>query len=378
MNERDGRWKSRSLVAGIALGGVLAAVRSRYLKRHPEATVTQWLIDRALTKTLQKARAANRIELGPESKYVVFSDHHKGGGDKADDFRQCENTYLAALEHYFKEGYTLIVMGDAEELWEEEIERVMDVHEGVFVSEARFHPDRYIRIHGNHDDPWRSPRLVKQYLDPLFRGIEFIDGLVFAYSGDADTSGEIFLVHGHQGTVESDLLAFMGRLSLPVYREFQNRTGLGRTTPAEDACLRAEHDSQMYRWASQQGKLILVAGHTHRPVWSSRTHVEKLYWELVQLRQERQSDPAEDLEEKIANKQQELREKEKKYPPCTDTIKTRPCYLNTGCCRFEDGDITGIELHAEEIRLIKWGKENCEVARTQFESARYSDLFFFL
>ena len=37
----------------------------------------------------------------------------------------------------------------------------------------------------------------------------------------------------------------------------------------------------MYRWAAAQAKLILVAGHTHRPVWSSRTHLQMLEAELA-------------------------------------------------------------------------------------------------
>jgi hypothetical protein len=64
----------------------------------------------------------------------------------------------------------------------------------------------------------------------------------------------------------------------------------------------------------------------------------------------------------------EIEERERKYPPCNDTIKTRSCYFNTGCCVFEDGDITGIEIDGgieasaekdgqpAEMRLVKWGQ----------------------
>jgi hypothetical protein len=31
-----------------------------------------------------------------------------------------------------------------------------------------------------------------------------------------------------------------------------------------------------------------------------------------------------------------------------------PCYFNTGCCSFGDGDITGIELSDGRIKLIRW------------------------
>jgi len=35
----------------------------------------------------------------------------------------------------------------------------------------------------------------------------------------------------------------------------------------------------------------------------------------------------------------------------------KPCYFNTGCCCYEDGDITGLEVAGGEIRLIRWPNE---------------------
>jgi hypothetical protein len=31
-----------------------------------------------------------------------------------------------------------------------------------------------------------------------------------------------------------------------------------------------------------------------------------------------------------------------------------PCYFNTGCCSFGDGDITALEIDRGEIRLVRW------------------------
>jgi hypothetical protein len=31
-----------------------------------------------------------------------------------------------------------------------------------------------------------------------------------------------------------------------------------------------------------------------------------------------------------------------------------PCYFNTGCCCFPDGDVTCVELSDETIRLMRW------------------------
>ena len=31
-----------------------------------------------------------------------------------------------------------------------------------------------------------------------------------------------------------------------------------------------------------------------------------------------------------------------------------PCYFNTGCCSFPDGDVTGLEIAEGKIRLVRW------------------------
>jgi len=44
----------------------------------------------------------------------------------------------------------------------------------------------------------------------------------------------------------------------------------------------------------------------------------------------------------------------REHPPCNDTAKTVPAYFNTGCCIFDDGDITGMEIEDGVLRLVKW------------------------
>jgi len=364
-----------TLIAGVAVGAGIVLARNAWARRHPYDLPAQRRIERALDRTLQEARRNGRIVLDANHRYIIFSDHHKGARNRADNFQQCEETYLAALDHYFEQGHTLIVLGDAEELLEESIASVLSAYENVLRSEARFHPERHIRLHGNHDDAWQSVTLVRRYLDPIFPNLEFKDGLVFEFSDEDGQRGEIFLAHGHQGTLDSDVFAFMGRLVLPYYRDFQILTGWGRTSPAQDDCLRAEHDTQMYRWASRQPRLMLIAGHTHRPVWSSVTHLEKLVWQLSSLQQLKPGERPADYAEQVARLKREIQIRQEKYPPCSDTIKTRPCYFNTGCSRFDDGDITGIEIENGLIRLIKWGKVAGRLQRGVLEETPLVEIF---
>lgn len=370
--KRDGL---TSFAIGMAAGAGLVWLRNSRFRKAPHTLPDQKRINRSLSRTLAKARREAVIPLVPGQRYILFSDHHKGGGDVADDFRPCKETYLHALNDYFQRGYTLVLLGDAEELWENDPLEVFQSHGEVFESEGRFYPTRYLRVVGNHDDAWYSEANVRRYLQPLYPDLRVHHGLLFQHIDGPQTSGEIFLAHGHQGTLDAETFRFIPPLVLPLYRQVQNLTGIGHTSPSEDECLRSEHDTMMYRWASRQGKLLFIAGHTHRPIWSSRTHLEKLLWQytgLIQLKPEQR--PA-DYEHQLERLQQEIAEREAKFPPCSDTLKTRPCYFNTGCCRFEDGDITGIEIEDGELRLVKWGKKAGTLQRSELEKGSLSEIF---
>ena len=384
-----------TLLLGAALGAGAAAAIAYWLNKSPQSTPAQVRRNRALDLALSRARTNGAARLEAGQRYVIFSDLHRGRRTLADEFRFCEGSYLEALEYYYENGYTLVILGDAEELWEEQdIGAVMRAYANVFESEARFHPQRYVRVVGNHDNAWEIPALVKQHLDPWFPGIQIRREYLLQVSLDGGRSGDILMVHGHQGTLDSDIFDFIPPQLLPLYRDFQNFTDLGHNSPSQDACLRGLQDAFIYRWARTQQDLLLVAGHTHRPVWTSLTHLDKLLNELHSLRGRRQGRNTEERLEKLRHLLAEIEEREMKYPPCNDTIKTRSCYFNTGCCVFEDGDITGIEIDGGTVdtqkkegrparmRLVKWGKsaesdpsQAQRIARVELESHSLEDIF---
>lgn len=363
-----------SLLAGTLIGAGAVLAKTNFDKRYPEKTLGQARVNRALNKALRKARNGQPISLGTEHRYVIFSDHHKGGNNEADAFRGAKDNYLAALDHYFERDFTLIVLGDAEELLEERFEKVIDSYQDVLESEARFYPQRHFRLPGNHDVYWESQDFVNRHLGNYFPGIQFPGGLVLEYEDDDGIKGDIFMTHGHQGTLDADVFSFFPPLVLPLYRSLQIITGMGEAKPSDDACLRAEHDTRMYRWASRQEGLILISGHTHRPVWSSLTHLEKLVMQLHALLALPPDQRPDGFQELVKQLQNEIKERAEKYPPCTDTIKTRPCYFNTGCCSFRDGDITGIEIVDGQMVLVKWGMESDVDARVELEKMPLAEI----
>ena len=95
-------------------------------------------------------------------RYVFLSDLHRGARNGADDFRRAERAFDAALAYYNRLGYTLVLIGDVEELWEERPAAVLKAYPRSYALEAPFHrAGRYLRIWGNHDDEWQYPARVR-------------------------------------------------------------------------------------------------------------------------------------------------------------------------------------------------------------------------
>jgi predicted TIM-barrel fold metal-dependent hydrolase len=182
-----------------------AGLSSHNSRRH--AMAGKSAIEKALDKALTKAKAASKPLDLATARYVVFSDQHKGQRDGADDFARCEWAYIGALKYYDREGYTLVVLGDVEELWECRPKPVMRSYGNIMELERRFHPERYLRAYGNHDDEWESPKRVRKHLWRFFSDLEVSEGFCFDVQDGGSDLGALFMVHGHQGEFFSDRLA---------------------------------------------------------------------------------------------------------------------------------------------------------------------------
>lgn len=298
---------------------------------------------------------------------IIFSDHHRGARNRADDFRFAERAYNAALAYYFRLGHTLIILGDAEELWEERPASVLKSYEHTFALEAQYHQaGRYMRFWGNHDNDWNIESMVKLYLDPVYGGapLKVRESLLLSVTDGESVLGQIFLAHGHQGTTASDRYAPISRFFVRhFWRVVQRITGRSLNTPASNWELRERHNIALYRWANRQQKLVLIAGHTHRPVFESRSHPDQILTKIENLEKELAANPNDaELLEKISLLAAELEwvraQENEQHGAEGNIIMKNPCYFNTGCCSFSDGDITGLEIVNGEIRLIRFPNQN--------------------
>jgi len=342
-------------------------------------------MDEAFQRALKQERAEGEMILDIHiAKFVIFSDHHKGTRNGADDFRICEPAYNAALAYYYRLGYTLVVMGDVEELWEEWPETVLKAYPHTLELEGKFHQDgRYLRFWGNHDDAWSHSDLVEKWLTPVLGGVplKVYETLIMHVRDGKEELGRFFLLHGHQGTLDSDRIAPLSRFLVRYFwRPIQRIFKFSLNTPAEDFDLRYEHDSALYFWSEPQEKVVLIAGHTHRPVFKSESQEEIVRKALKETEenltkppdnlnmQQRAAELAAQLEWILARKQQSSG-----LLPMLEFKK--PSYFNTGCCAFFDGDITGLELSEGEIRLIRWPNDEDLPKPKVLATAKLRDVF---
>lgn len=284
-----------------------------------------------------------------EGRFIIFSDQHKGARDGADDFAMAAPNYLAALDYYFTEEYTLINLGDSEELWENSLGKVRKFNQKNLEAEKRFlQQKRFIKIFGNHDLYWDNDPLAWWQLKAIYGEKLKVYEAVLLSTMIYNRRLDIFCTHGHQGDAQSDGNWFSKFFVAKIWAPLQAYLRINPNTPAYNAEKKSLHNSIMYEWSLLQENMLLVTGHTHQPVFGSLTLLERLY------RQFQQAGAAGDTGRQNELKN-EIRKREKEFSAVSiDYMTMRPSYFNSGCCCYSDGDITGIEIAGGCIRLIKW------------------------
>ena len=303
-------------------------------------------------------------------KFVIFSDQHKGAKDLADDFRNAEPNYLAALQYYYANDFVFINLGDSEELWESTPKTVIEKNRLTLLEEAKFLlKSRYHRIYGNHDLEWKYTIQQTMYLKPIFGDkLEVCEGMVLQTSYNNKTYS-IFLTHGHQGDKRSDGNPFSTWVVAAVWTPIQRFFEISIDTVSDSFELVDKHNILMYEWSATQKDLIFISGHTHKPVFASLDHIERLAKQLEKARVANDTKQVEYLQNQLEKRKAEYAGKK--------FVRTMamPTYFNTGCCCFIDGDITGIEIAEGIIRLIKWETTDNVSKRTVLEESPLFYLF---
>ncbi len=265
-----------------------------------------------LKKLLSAYENAYKLSFDENSKFIFFSDVHRGDNSLADEFAHNQNIYYHAMDSYYKNGFTYIEVGDGDELWEQtKFHVIRYAHSPVFMLLKKFYDDnRFIMLYGNHNMTFKNPNQVKKNLyefydeyeddtNILFQGIKVHEAVVLE---NAKIPLEIFVVHGHQGDFINDQIwPVMRTLNRYFWRYFHTVGFQNPASPAKNAHKRHKIEKNYSKFIAAYGK-VLIVGHTHRP----------------------------------------------KFPKPGELP-----YFNTGCC-IHPRNITGIEIVDNQISLIEW------------------------
>ena len=269
-----------------------------------------------ITRAYQTAR---RISYNDDSKFIIFSDVHRGDNSFADDFANNRNTYFHALNHYYKNDFTYCELGDGDELWENRLfKSIFYAHKHIFDLMKQFYDDgRLYRLIGNHDMVFGKKKYVEKHLhsyynkisgkdEPLFPGIRFTEGLILKHE---NTKKEVFMLHGHQADWMNyhgwKINRFMARA---LWRQLQIFGISDPTSPAKNNKELIKVERRTKYWIRENKNIFTIIGHTHRP----------------------------------------------RFPEPGDIA-----FFNDGSC-VHPRSITGLEIEKNQISLIKWHIETTE------------------
>lgn len=258
-------------------------------------------------------KKAKIIPFDDTSKFILFSDCHRGDNSFADDFANNRNIYFHALKHYFAEGFHYCELGDGDELWENLFfKSIFEAHKNVYLLLKEFNQqNRLHMVWGNHDMVYRNPDFVKKHLSsyfdpkigenvPLFTNLQYHEGLILKHS---KTNQEVFLTHGHQADWWNYLFWKWSRFMVRVLWKPLNVMGIADpTSPAKNYKELIKVERRTKKWIIENNNLLTVTGHTHRP----------------------------------------------RFPDPGDIA-----FFNDGSC-VHPRSITGLEIENGEITLIKW------------------------
>jgi len=301
-------------------------------------------------------------------KYAIISDTHLGDGGEADDFRDNAETLQTALEHYRAHKYALILLGDIEEFWQFDLEKITARYGNPIYEKLRaFGSDRVHRIFGNHDREWGG------FPDPVKSGPAQSAGAAEAIKmKDAHGATRILIVHGHQGSIDADKGSWFSRFFVRIFKSFEGLAKWAHLyghSSATKSQVTKDFEQTLYGWA-KENRVLLICGHSHRAIFASKSYAEKLKDEIGKLQADNLANR--DDQEKVKRNIKEIQkllqklldeqQKEREIDPTEPDAEPVPCYFNSGCALYSDG-ITTIEIDNDEIRLVKWNRDTGKVPR---------------
>jgi UDP-2,3-diacylglucosamine pyrophosphatase LpxH len=220
------------------------------------------MIHQLLTSALRKAL---QLKLNGETKYILFSDIHKGDNSYADDFKHNIKIYKEALHHYYINDYTYIELGDGLELWENrKIKPIIKAHQIIFDLLKEFHhKNRLYLIYGNHDMTMMYQFRVRKLLGSIFTNLKYHESILL---DTGKPKHNLLLLHGHQADYMNYLFWWFHRFLVRyVWKPLQLLGINDPTSPAKNYKSLIKVERRMKDWILKNNNQPVIFGHTHRP-----------------------------------------------------------------------------------------------------------------
>ncbi len=308
------------------------------------------LFERAL---LEQLDAAPRLSLAEGRKVFIVSDFHIGNGSRRDDLVHNEGLLADLLERrYLKDGWTLVLNGDIEELQRFKFADIRARWGGLFGLFDRFkEAGRFYKIIGNHDEELRS---LDPYPYPVLDALRLETSCI-----------PLFVYHGHQ---VSEIFVKYNHFVRAALRYLLTPLGIKNVSVSKDRRKRFFVERRVYDFA-RRNRLVSILGHTHRPLFESLSKFDFIRFELERLCREYAAAEAGSGREEIADRVAHLRKELKKLGK-KDRKKSLlnsiygdellvPCIFNSGCAIGKKG-VTGLEIDKDTISLVYWFTEGQE------------------
>lgn len=234
-----------------------------------------------ITRAFKNAKI---ICFNENSKFVFFSDSHRGDNSFADDFARNRNMFKYALEYYYKNNFTYIELGDGDELWENRnFAKIFKANKHIYLRLKKFHDNNRLHfIWGNHDMKYKNPKTVRKNLHHFYDTVsdttkELLVGATFSESiilEDEKTGKGIFLLHGHQADwfnyVFWRLSSFLVKV---LWKPLQILGFSDPTSPAQNFKERIKVEKRLEKWIVANNNQMMITGHTHRPRFPDKNEI---------------------------------------------------------------------------------------------------------
>ena len=227
-------------------------------------------------------KQAKKLPLNSQSKYILFSDCHRGDNSFADDFSHNRKIFHYALSQYLQKDFTYIELGDGDELWENKFVNIFNANKHVYLLLKKFHDkNRLHLIWGNHDMDYRNPKNVRKNLNYYY---DVIDGkekelmINISFSAairlEQEDKKSIFLMHGHQADWFNYNFWKLSRFLVKILWRPLQLIGINDpTSPAQNFKELIKVESRIEKWIKNNNNQMTITGHTHRPRFPSQNEL---------------------------------------------------------------------------------------------------------